>query len=210
MRKYILLVLSFGLLLPFMSCNDYETYGEKKEKERNTIKAYIAEEGINVISESKFHEQGNVTDTTKNEFVYMDNTGVYMQIVREGCGTMLQDKENCDLLVRFLEICLQDSTVLYNDTSPYDPDVMNIQKSGSTYTATFTDGLMYSSYGASVPSGWLVPFSYIKVGRDGHSADEQISKVRLIVPHSQGHSTATNYVYPYYYELTFERKIDIR
>ena len=67
---------------------------------------------------------------------------------------------------------------------------------------------MLSSYSASVPSGWLVVFPYINVGR-ARSADDQISKVRLIVPHTQGHVTATNYVYPYYYEITFQRTIDI-
>lgn len=210
MKRSILFILSLLCLASFVACNDYETYGEKKDKERKTIREFIAKDGINVISEKTFHEQGDVTDTARNEFVYLDNTGVYMQIVREGCGTKLQDGENCDLMVRFLEMCLQDSTALYNDTSPYDADIMNIRKSGSTYTATFTQGLMYSSYGTTVPSGWLVPFGYIKVGRDGHSPDEQISKVRLIVPHSQGHTTATTYVYPYYYEITFERKIDIR
>jgi len=28
------------------------------------------------------------------------------------------------------------------------------------------------------------------------------------VPHTQGHSVATSYVYPYYYELSFKRSID--
>lgn len=211
MKRNIFYTLAlFFLTVSFTACNDYETYGEKKDKERKIIREFIADEGISVISESKFHEQSDVTDLTKNEFVYLDNTGVYMQIVREGCGTKLQDGENCDLMVRFMEMCLQDSTALYNDTSPYDADVMNIKKSGSTYTASFTQGMMYNSYGATVPSGWLVPFNYIKVGRDGHSPDEQISKVRLIIPHTQGHSVATSYVYPYYYEITFERKIDIQ
>ena len=209
MKRSIFYILTLCFLTSLVACNDYETYGEKKDKERSTIRKFIAKEGINVISEQQFHQQGDMTDTARNEYAYMDNTGVYMQIVREGCGTKLQDGENCDLLVRFFEMCLEDSTALYNDTSPYDVDVMNIRRSGSTLYATFTEGLMYSAYGSNVLSGWLVPFNYIRIGRP-RSEDDQIAKVRLIVPHSQGHTTASSYVYPYYYEITFERKIDIQ
>ena len=84
----------------------------------------------------------------------------------------------------------------------------SITRTGSTYTASFSSGIMKSTYGESVPSGWLVPFNYINVGRP-RSADEYVSKVRLIVPHTQGHTVASSYVYPYYYEITFERKIDL-
>ena len=49
-----------------------------------------------------------------------------------------------------------------------------------------------------------MPLNYVKVGRLS-SADDELARVRLIVPHSQGHQTATSYVYPYYYEITYER-----
>ena len=201
-------LLSAWCLISVIGCNDYETYGDKKEKERKAIKKFIADSSIVVISESQFHANGDVTDLEKNEFVYLDNQGVYMQIVRKGCGKPLQDGENCDLLVRFLELSLLDSLVLYNDTYVYDPDVMNVRRTGSTYSGTFTSGTMYSTYSTSVPNGWLAALPYLNVGRP-RSADDEIAKVRLIVPHSQGHATATNYVYPYYYELTFQRKVDI-
>ena len=207
MRKAILFVMTLLCFTVFVACNDYETYGDKKEKERKAIKQFISDSTIVVISEEKFHAQGDVTDTTKHEFVYLNNSGVYMQIVNKGCGTPVADGENTDLLVRFYEMSLLDATVLFNDTHPYDVDMMNIRKSGSTYTASFTKGMMYSTYSASVPSGWLVVFPYINVGRP-RTADDEIAKVRLIVPHSQGHVTASNYVYPYYYELSFQRKID--
>ena len=41
------------------------------------------------------------------------------------------------------------------------------------------------------------------------TADDQIAKVRLIVPHTQGHIIASQNVYPYYYEITFQRKTDL-
>ncbi len=213
MRKAIIALLGVFCLAALAACNDYETYGDKKEKERKAIRRFLSDSAIVVISEAEFHQRGDVTDTKRNEFVYLDNTGVYMQIVHKGCGTPIADGEQTDLLVRFVEICLMDSSALYNDTHPYDVDVMNVTRSGSTYTASFTEGLMKSTYGLNgqaygAAQGYLVAFPYINVGRP-RTADDHVAKVRLIVPHSQGHTVATNYVYPYYYEFTFQRKIDL-
>ena len=36
------------------------------------------------------------------------------------------------------------------------------------------------------------------------SAKDEIAKVRLIVPHSQGHSDALSNVYPCFYEITYQ------
>lgn len=211
MKKTFLALIPLVLLTMLMgACNDYETYGDKKDKEREAIKRFIADSAITVIDENQFQQQGYTTLATKgnNQFVYMNNSGVYMQIVRKGCGKPLQDGERADLLVRFVEMSLYDTTGVYNDVRPYTVDVMNITRAGSTYTASFTEGTMRSSYGESVPTGWLVPFNYIKVGRPRAAGDE-IAKVRLIVPHTQGHNIASSYVYPYYYEITFERKTDL-
>ena len=63
---------------------------------------------------------------------------------------------------------------------------------------------MYMVYNkTSVPSGWIVPLSYVNLGRQV-SADEGIAKVRLIVPHSQGQTDATSNVYPCFYEITYQ------
>jgi hypothetical protein len=190
------------------SCNDYETYGDKKEKERNAISKFIADSSITVISEDQFNQQGKTTNLARNEFVKLDKSGVYMQIVRGGCGDILADGETTNIVCRFRERdILNDTLQAYNDVSAYAgiPDIMHISRTGGTYTASFTSGVMYSFYGASVPAGWLVPLPYIKVGRP-QSMEDECSKVRLIVPHSQGHSTATSYVKPYYYIITFERE----
>lgn len=208
-HKIIALLSLLCLAATFVACNDYETYGDKKDKERAAIKQFLADSAINVISEDVFHKQGDVTNNDKNEFVYMNNTGVYMQIVHKGCGEPLRDGENSDLMVRFLELCLLDSSAIYNDTAPYDVDVMNVRRQGNVFTASLTDGVMMSAYGTeSVPTGWLVPLKYVNVGRP-RTEDDQIAKVRLIVPHTQGHSVASSYVYPYYYEISFVRSIDI-
>ncbi len=204
MRKFSFAILGLAALWLICSCNDYETYADMKEKERNAINDFIAYSGIREISEETFHANGDKTDTAKNEFVYMNNTGVYMQIVREGCGNKLPDKTTTELYVRFKEMSIFDTaTVITNCLSAYDPDVMSVTKSGVNLTSTFTFGTMLTTYGASVPSGWMVPLNYIKVGAP--TADQDISKVRLIVPHTQGHSVANGNVYPYFYEITFQQ-----
>ena len=87
------------------------------------------------------------------------------------------------------------------------PDRMTVSRSGGTFTATFLSGCMYSTYGtASVPAGWIVPLSYIKAGRPQTATDE-CAKVRLIVPHTQGHVYASSNVTPYFYTITFQREI---
>ena len=68
------------------SCSKYETYAEQKEAESDAINAFIAKNNINVISESTFFSNGNVTDLSRNEYVLFASSGVYMQIVRKGCG----------------------------------------------------------------------------------------------------------------------------
>ena len=214
MRKAILGVLSLLCIVTFVACNDYETYGEKKDKERDAINQFIADSAIVVINQAQFVSQGNTTNLERNEFVYLDNSGVYMQIVRKGCGNPVADGETTMLLVRFYEQCIQDTLAIFNDASPLEPDYMTISRSGSTYSGTFTSGRWYSTYvssysgTATVPNGLLVPFPYINVGRP-RTADDAIAKVRLIVPHSQGHTMASSYVYAYYYEITFEKLIDL-
>ena len=79
MRKVFFVLAILGCIISFTACNDYETYGEKKDKERAAIKEFIAQQGINVISESDFHAKGDVTDVDKNEFVYLDNNGASMR-----------------------------------------------------------------------------------------------------------------------------------
>jgi hypothetical protein len=209
MRKTLFFIMTLLAVVLFASCNNYETYGDKKEKERNAIRQFLADSSFVVISETQFHNQGDMTDVSKREFVYMDNSGVYMQIVNKGCGTPLADGENSDLLMRFVEICLLDSAALYNDANPYEVDIMNVRRQGNTFTASFTQGVWLSSYQSeTVPSGLLVPLSYLNMGRP-RSATDKIAKVRLIVPHTQGHTIASRYVYPYYYEISLQRKTDL-
>ena len=204
-----LLVIIIAAIAMLASCNDYETYGDMKEKERNAISKFIADSSITVISEDQFVQQGLKTDLGRNEFVKLDKSGVYMQIVRECCGEKIQDGESVNLCCRFREYnILGDSLYLWNDTDVLsaNPDIMRVTRTSGTFTGSFTSGMMSIAYSnSSVPAGWLVPLTYVKVGRPKSMTDE-ISKVRLIVPHSQGHTSASSNVVPYYYVITFERE----
>lgn len=203
MKKSIfaLLLLAGATLLG--ACNDYETYGELKEKERDAISKFIKDSAINVISETVFAAQDSTTNLSRNEYVYLSKSGVYMQIVNKGDGRPLEDGKSVNLLCRFLELNIKLNTVYYNAYNyVYVSDKLNVKRVGDTYTASFVSGRMAEAYGASVPAGWLVTFNYLNIGR----STANLAKVRLIVPHSQGHSTASSNVYPYYYELTFQRE----
>lgn len=204
----LLAILSMATALS--SCSDDETYADQKKRERNAINRYVAENNIKVIKQSEFEAQDCTTDTAKNEYVYLDDSGVYMQIVRKGCGKKIEKGETATVLCRYQEYnLLTDSLQSTNMIGYYISvvDKMSVQNTSGTFNGVFQAGesLMYSLYGStSVPSGWLVPFTYINVGRP-EKDDDEIARVRLIVPHTQGHSYATSGVYPCFYDITYER-----
>jgi hypothetical protein len=211
MKKILLIIIAAIAVLA--SCNDYETYGDMKEKERNAINKFIADSSITVISEDAFVQQGCKTNLSRNEYVKLDKSGVYMQIVREGCGTKMQDGETSNIVCRCEEYnILTDSLVVVTNLSFASacPDIMRVTCNSGSFNAMFVKSIPYNMYyvyaNASVPPGWLVPLTYIKIGAPENETD-MIAKVRLIVPHSQGHYTATSNVTPYYYEITYQREV---
>ena len=171
--SFVFIILA-GVIL-FASCNDTETYAEQKERERNAINAFIVKKGINVISEEEFVKKDSTTDVSRNEFVLFENTGVYMQIVRKGCGKKMESGETATVLCRFNEYnLLTDSLMATNNNLYYSAivDKMQVVNNSGTFTASFDTGssalcLYYSAYYGStklaVPSGWLVPFRYINL-----------------------------------------------
>ena len=201
-KKIAFLLMTLAVVVS--SCNNYETYGDKKEKERNAISKFISDHNITVISEDQFNQQGS-----KNEYVKFDRNGVYMQIVRQGCGSDLADGGQATLVCRYAETNIFADTIQsYNNTPAYaaTPDRMFISRATSVYSAQFLDGMMMNTYGATVPAGWLVPMPYIKIGHPT-SETEECSRVRLIVPHTQGHAYSSSNVIPYFYEITYEREV---
>ncbi len=212
MKKITYFLLAIVALTAVVACSDEESYADQKKEERSAINRYIADSAVNVISETQFALQGNTTDVSKNEFVLFQSSGIYMQIVRKGCGSPIADGSTVTVLCRFTERNLKtDSIQLSNERdSRWDAvvDKMTVTRNSADYTGYFVKGesLLQSVYGNSstaVPQGWLMPLGFINVGRPASASDE-VAKVRIIVPHDKGHSYATQYVYPCLYDITYE------
>ena len=211
MKNFKLLICIVLAALAFASFNDTETYADMKKKERSAINRYITNQKIKVIKESQFEQQGCTTDTSKNEFVLFESTGVYMQIRSKGTGEKLKDGETADVTCRFNEYNLLEGDSALQLTNIYQyawcNDKMTVKNTSGTFSGVFSKKfcMMYTSYSSqAVPSGWLVPLAYVNLGRYD-SADAELAKVKLIVPHSQGQSAAARSVYPCMYEITYER-----
>ena len=197
--KWLLLPL---LALFFVACDDEVSYSDMKERETRAVKEFIRSEGINVISFNDFIKNDSTTDVENNEYVIIDD--VYMQIVRNPKGVegarQMRDGETLNVMARFVEYNISEAdTILGNVFDSDNPDYMRVKLDHGSYSATFTIGYMAITYGSAVPTGWLTPLPYIYFTR----RQSQTAKVRLIVPHTKGTSTASSYVYPCFYEITF-------
>lgn len=213
MKKICLALAALVVVVASTSCSHTVTYADQKKKEVSAINRYLADSTVSVISEAQFYDNDCKTDVSKNEFVLFESTGVYMQIIRQGGGEKLKSGETASVLCRFTEWNLMtDSVTLTNNVLYYASivDKMTVKNTLGTFTASFdtSSSLMYSVYGQSssstaVPSGWLVPFTFINLGRE--MKGEEVAKVKLIIPHSEGHLYASQNVTPYLYEITYQR-----
>ncbi len=201
-----LLCAACGLSFFFGSCSNSKTYAEMKKEEKQYIQRFIDLNDIKVISEKQFLAQDTMTDVSKNEFVLFSESGVYMQVLQRGDGQILEDGRY-EILARYVEAQIDsdgalDTLTLNNIMNvSVNPDEFTLTVSGTSYSASFSSGMMATYWSStSVPSGWLVPFKYIKPGRTISGR----SKIRLIVPHSEGTSNATLYVMPCYYDIIYQ------
>ncbi len=176
-KKLTGIAVLMAAMIVVAACSHTETYQEKRDKEISAINSFIAEKNVKVISEETFFAQDSVTDVSKNEFVLFEASGVYMQIVRKGCGEKLKNGETATVLCRFTEYNLKlgaDSVTLSNEflissslnpSYAVNPERMTITNTSGTYSGYFdTSSYMYLAYGmsqnsTSVLSGWLVPFA---------------------------------------------------
>lgn len=196
-----------GLGLAVQSCNDGKTYAELKEEERDAIKRFIELNEITVIDEDQFEAQDSTTNVAENEFVLFEESGVYMQVVERGNGELLEDGRH-EILVRYVEQQIvkdgtSDTLSLNTIANLYaHPDEFILTKQANSLSASFSaNGAMFQTHSSAyVPSGWLLPFNYLKVGRETSGR----SKIKLILPHSQGTATASGQVFPCYYEITYQ------
>ena len=204
-----------GVSQLFMSsCKDGETYAEMKEKEKNAINRFLKDNDlvgpIKVISESTFYEQDSTTNVDKNEFVLFNEDGIYMQIARVAEGPKLSElaKERPNQVItktiqsRFVEYDIENADTTYTNyyqSAIVDKFMCTYDAKARKYTASFTDGFMKLYYNSNVPSGWIKPLDFIRLSP--YAGKE--AKVRIIIPHSSGTTNASNYVLPFYYEISY-------
>lgn len=218
-KLYYFIVLICAISAGLQSCNDGKTYAEMKEEEADAINKYILDNDIKVISEKEFFEKD--TMTAENEYVLFEESGVYMNIMCKGEGEILEEG-TYDILSRFVEVCMKDvsnlglsagDTILFNMHNNSYPSQLRYPEelkvtigSSGSYSATFQGySSMYQQYQTTaVPSGWLVPLAFIKPVRTTQS--DKLARVKIIVPHSEGTSSASRYVYPCLYEITYNLK----
>lgn len=227
MKHYpaLFLLFVFAAVGLFCSCDDEETYADRREKENQQIQNFLntgvsltdtnsdtysinVPGGINVISESDFAAKGYTTDVSRNEYVLFNSSGVYMQIMRKGPGKPLAEGESATVLVRYTEYDIASayirSTNVLNSYAVM-PDVMTCSNSYGTIQASFLSGVMKNTYDTStVPAGWLIPLKYINLGRQ-ESEDEEVARVRVIVPSTQGQINASANVYACFYDISYTR-----
>jgi len=213
MKKSIFFFIIIFCAAMATSCNSEETYADKKDKERTAISQFISDSSIVVISEDQFAEQGYTTDVERNEYVLFESSGVYMQIVNGGCGSVISNGKTEKVLMRYKEYDIENDYYNVDFLSsnsyytPYYLDQMYVSNTSGTYSASYQAYSLCWTYATesstTVPTGFLVPMKYVKIGRPS-SADEDVARVKMIIPHSAGRATNTNYVYPCYYEATYE------
>lgn len=229
MKKFLFAMIAFAAVLSFAACNDSETYKDKRDRELDSISSFLRKENIKVISEDEFTRRWNdnqrLTDTAKNnnEWVLFNSNGIYMQVIDQGCGDYIKKGETADVLIRFDEYNLSYAAEMSNKcltlsnnvpAYSYYVDKMSVTNTSGTFTGSFVNpkaSLMALTYNSSytgisstVPSGWLIPFSWVKIGRP-KTDDERIAHIRLLVPHSYGTTSASGSVQACVYDMTLQK-----
>lgn len=229
MKNFLFAMIAFAAVFSFAACNDSETYKDMRDRELDSISSFLRKENIKVISEDEFNRRWNdnqrLTDTAKNnnEWVLFNSNGIYMQVIDQGCGDYIKKGETADVLVRFDEYNLSYAAEMSNKcltlsnnvpAYSYYVDKMSITNTSGTFTGSFVNpkaSLMALTYNSSytgisstVPSGWLIPFSWVKIGRP-KTDDDRIAHVRLLVPHSYGTTSASGSVQACVYDMTLQK-----
>lgn len=162
----------------------------------------------------------------KNEYVLFESNGIYMQVLEPGCGDYIHEDQSEEVLVRFDEYSLNQRAKITDAAltcsnkvvgASFLVDRLRVTNTSGTFTGLFVEpsrsvfALTYnsSSYSSgsvsgTVPSGWLTPFSWVKIGR-GNGEGEKIAHVRLLVPHTYGSTQASGSVYACLYDMTLQK-----
>lgn len=235
MKKLLLSIIAIAALVTFAACDHNETYADQRNRELDSINAFLRNENVKVIKETEFEQRFEArkagdktikltdTDPSNNEYVLFESNGIYMQVINDGCGDYIAKGKTQNVLCRYTEYCLanrakicDDAITLTNDVPRFAiyTDEMSVKNTSGTFEGSFVDtnhsllaqtynSSYYGSVSATVPSGWLIPFSWIKIGRL-ITADDELAHVRLLVPHTYGTTSASASVYACLYDIRFQ------
>lgn len=235
MKKLLLSIIAIAALVTFAACDHNETYADQRNRELDSINAFLRNENVKVIKEAEFERRFEArkagdktikltdTDPNNNEYVLFESNGIYMQVINDGCGNYIAKGKTQNVLCRYTEYCLanrakicDDAITLTNDVPRFAiyTDEMSVKNTSGTFEGSFVDtnhsllaqtynSSYYGSVSATVPSGWLIPFSWIKIGRL-ITADDELAHVRLLVPHTYGTTSASASVYACLYDIRFQ------
>lgn len=213
MKRLFPYLLTVVMLIGVFSCDKKSIEGESKENseqqdsimtdekqkqnEATQIKKWISDHNIIVTGPSSLLED-STSNVENNEYALFADLGIYMQIVRCGDGSPIEDGETRYYNARYVEVNIGTGDTLTTNMYQQEPDAFYLRCTGDNYTGAYTGGLMSKTYGTTMPNAWMLPFLYIKPGTmSGSSA----AKIRLIVPHIHGTQKAAAEVYPTYYEI---------
>lgn len=235
MKKLLLSIIAIAALVTFAACDHNETYADQRNRELDSINAFLRNENVKVIKESEFEQRFEArkagdktikltdTDPNNNEYVLFESNGIYMQVIHDGCGNYIAKGKTQNVLCRYTEYCLANRAKICDDAITLTnvvprfaiyTDEMSVKNTSGTFEGSFVDtnhsllaqtynSSYYGSVSATVPSGWLIPFSWIKIGRL-ITADDERAHVRLLVPHTYGTTSASASVYACLYDIRFQ------
>lgn len=224
--KRLLFLVTLGIVL-FAACSNDTTYAELREREKRQIDSFVKKgctvidkisgdtllhvPPIHVISEQQYRAAGNVCDLSRNDYIYLSDLEMYMQVVERGTGDMgrtvkdslghtvplrgdtIAEGTTRRIYVRYVEYnigadSIQTANIFIPETD-YQPEIMSVTNTAGTLTGTFTSGIMMQRYKAGVPNGWLYPST--TSGWAILYADSKLAHVRIIVPSTEGRPMPT-------------------
>jgi len=196
MKKTIgLICFIIGACVLFAACSKSESYADKVKKEKNRISSFLSEHNIEVL-----HEYPTNGVFKSNQY-YLDESGVYINVVDSGNGNRADASKRSKVLYRFKETM----TLPAAESDTVDLNTLSTQPLSFNYGVSSTysnsDYTNYSLYYLYLSPGVTIPLQYV-----GENAI-----VRLIVPFRNSIGSAyqiASYSTVYYGQLEYTKIIN--
>lgn len=161
------------------------------------VKQYKYQNYITLIDYTTFENNNYETDINNNEYVELDNGNLYLQIINKGSGN---EHIKNNLIMRFIEYNLYTNEITARNDYYWSSPTIIIEENG--HLINDNDRNSYFPY-TEIPEAFNIILNYLYPARITSESD-LISKVKVIVKSTLGHSYAQQNKIPYLYELTFQ------